>query len=428
MSASVKVVLYIIVILSVVCSAFFSSSEIVYSGVSKIKLQKKIEKGSKKATSALKICDNYSSTLSTILVGNNLVNILVSSMSTLLAIDALGDAKGPIFANIISTIVVLIFGEILTKTIGNRYNFGLALLFAPIFNFFKIVFFPITWFVTKLVEKLSVIWTPKEKEPTATDEELIHITEEMEEEGIIDENDAELIISAIDFCDVSAYEIMVPRVDVFAINIEDDQEEILANEEIFRYSRVPVYEDTIDNVIGILNTTALMKKILNGETIDLRQMLTEPMYVHQTKPISIILKEFKEVGQHLAIVADEFGGFMGILTIEDIVEELVGDIFDEMDEVVEDYKEIDHNVYEVDGDMNIYDFFELVNYDDRDFESKYATVGGWCTDILEKFPEEGETFTFDNLEIVILYVDKMRVEKIKVIVHQKVDEDESNDD
>ncbi len=427
MSPSVKIILYAIVVFSILCSAFFSSSEIVYSGVSQFKLKKKEEKGSKKAVAALKICENYSSTLSTILVGNNLVNILVSSVSTLLAIDAFGDVKGPLLANIISTIAVLIFGEILPKTIGNRYNFGLSLAFAPIFNFVRIIFFPITWIVTKLVEKLSVIWTPKEKEPTATDEELIHITEEMEEEGVIDEDDAELIISAIDFCDVSAYEIMVPRVDVFAINIEDEQSEILANDEIFRYSRVPVYEDTIDNVIGILNTTALMKKILNGEAIDLRSMLTQPMYVHQTKPISIILKEFKEGGQHLAIVADEFGGFMGILTIEDIVEELVGEIFDEMDEVVEDYKELEHNTYEVDGDMNIYDFFELVNYDDREFESKYATVGGWCTDILEKFPEVGETFNFANFDVIITEVDKMRVEKIKVIVHEEENDEEEKE-
>lgn len=427
MSTSIKIILYAIVVLSVMCSAFFSSTEIVYSGVSKFKLAKKAESGSKRAAAALKICENYSGTLSTILVGNNLVNILTSSVSTLLAIAALGDVKGPIIANILSTIVVLIFGEILPKTIGNRYNFTLSMVFSPIFNFFRIVFFPITWFVNKLVEKISVIWSPKKKEPTATDEELIHITEEMEEEGIIDSNDAELIISAIDFCDVAAYEIMVPRVDVFAINIEDDQEEILSNDEIFRYSRVPVYEDTIDNVIGILNTTALMKKILKGEAIDLRKMLTTPMYVHQTKPVSNILKEFKENDQHLAIVADEFGGFMGILTIEDIVEELVGDIFDEMDEVVEDYKEVSHNVYEIDGDMNIYDFFELVDYDDRDFESMYTTVGGWCTDILEKFPEQGDSFCFSNLEIEITEVDKMRVEKVKVVIKETLDDDQYNE-
>ena len=250
------------------------------------------------------------------------------------------------------------------------------------------------------------------------------ITEELEEEGVIDEEDAELIISAIDFRDVTAHEIMIPRVDVFAIDIDDNQEDILKNEQIFRYSRVPVYEDTIDHVIGILNTTSLMKKILNGEQIDLRSMLIEPMYVHKTKHISNILTKFKATNQHLAIVADEFGGFMGILTIEDIVEELVGDIFDETDEVILDYKELGENIYEVDGDMNIYDFFELVDYDDRDFESEYTTVGGWCTDMLEKFPEVGDTFEFANFTVTITEVEGMRVGKIKVEIQEMIDEEE----
>jgi len=177
-------------------------------------------------------------------------------------------------------------------------------------------------------------------------------------------------------------------------------------------------------VIGILNTTSLMKKILNGEQIDLRSMLIEPMYVHKTKHISNILTKFKATNQHLAIVADEFGGFMGILTIEDIVEELVGDIFDETDEVILDYKELGENIYEVDGDMNIYDFFELVDYDDRDFESEYTTVGGWCTDMLEKFPEVGDTFEFANFTVTITEVEGMRVGKIKVEIQEMIDEEE----
>ena len=426
MSPSVKIILMVIMIFCVFLSAFFSSTEIVYSGVSKIKLKKKAEEGSKKASAALRISENFTDALSTILVGNNLVNILVSSTSTLLATSIWGSQKGPTMAVILSTIVVLIFGEIIPKVVGNRYNFRLSMLFANLFNGFRILFFPITWFVTKLVSLLSRLWTPKKKEPIADGEELIHIVEEMEEEGVIEENDAELISAAIDFVEVTAHEIMVPRVDVFAIDIDDDQVEILSNEEIFRFSRVPVYEDTIDHVIGILNTVELMKHILMGKKIDIRAMLTEPMYVHKTKAISNILTEFKQTNQQLAIVVDEFGGMMGILTMEDIVEELVDDIFDEMDEVVLDYTELEPGIYEVDGDMNIYDFLDLVDYDDRDFESEYTTVGGWCTDILERFPQVGDAFTFANLDVSIIEADKMRVEKVKVIVHAI--EDEENDD
>ena len=424
MKTPVVIAIIILIVVLIVLSAFFSSCEIAYSSVNKIKLKKKVSDGNKEATKAMEIVNNYSEALSTILVGNNLVNIAVSSLATMVAVAYLGEEMGSLLATIVATIIVLIFGEILPKTFANKFSLKLTLIYVKPFKICRVIFFPITFLVTKFVKLISKIWTPKNIEVSEIDEELNVITEELEEEGVIDEEDAELIISAIDFRDVTAHEIMIPRVDVFAIDIDDNQDDILKNEQIFRYSRVPVYEDTIDHVIGILNTTNLMKKILNGEQIDLRSMLTEPMYVHKTKHISNILTKFKATNQHLAIVADEFGGFMGILTIEDIVEELVGDIFDETDQVVLDYKELSENIYEVDGDMNIYDFFELVDYDDRDFESEYTTVGGWCTDILEKFPEVGDTFEFANFTVIITEVEGMRVGKIKVEVQEMIDEEE----
>lgn len=418
MNTPVVIAILILIVILIILSAFFSSCEIAYSSVNKIKLKKKVSDGNKEATKAMEIVNNYSEALSTILIGNNLVNIAVSSLATMVAVAYLGEEMGSLLATIVATIVVLIFGEILPKALANKFSLKLTLLYVKPFKICRIIFFPITFLVTKFVKLISKIWTPKNIEVSEIDEELNVITEELEEEGVIDEEDAELIISAIDFRDVTAHEIMIPRVDVFAIDIDDNQEDILKNEQIFRYSRVPVYEDTIDHVIGILNTTSLMKKILNGEQIDLRSMLIEPMYVHKTKHISNILTKFKATNQHLAIVADEFGGFMGILTIEDIVEELVGDIFDETDEVILDYKELGENIYEVDGDMNIYDFFELVDYDDRDFESEYTTVGGWCTDMLEKFPEVGDTFEFSNFTVTITEVEGMRVGKIKVEIQE----------
>ena len=417
-------VILIVIGLLVILSAFFSSCEVTYSSVNKIKLKKKVNEGSKKATKAMEIVNNFSDVLSTILVGNNLVNILASSLATVIAVEKFGEDKGSIIATILLTIVVLIFGEIIPKVFAKKYSLRMSLLYVTPFIFFKVLFLPITFVVSKGMNVFKKFWTPKEVEPSVTDEELIAMAEELEEEGVIDEEDAELIISAIDFSDVTAHEIMIPRVDVFSIDIEDDQEEILSNEKIFTYSRVPVYEDTIDHVIGILDTVKLMKKILNGDEINIREMLTEPMYVHKTKGISNILTEFKQTDQHLAIVLDEFGGFMGILTMEDIVEELVGDIFDEMDEVVLDYKELEEDVYEIDGDMNIYDFFELVEYDDRDFESEYTTIGGWCTDVLEKFPEVGDTFDFANFTVTITDVENVRVGKVRVEIHETEDDEE----
>ncbi len=424
MNPQTLVILFIIMGILVLLSAFFSSCEIAYSSVNKIKLKKKVNEGSKKASKAIDIVNSFSDVLSTILIGNNLVNILLSSLATMVAVNMFGEEKGSMIATIVSTIVVLILGEIIPKVVAKKYSLRISLLYVVPFRFFRFIFYPITFVVTKGIGLISKLWTPKEVEPSVTDEELIAMTEELEEEGVIDEDDAELIISAIDFSDISAYEIMIPRVDVFAIDIEDNQEEILANEEIYRYSRVPVYEDTIDHVIGILNTTELMKKILNGDEINIREMLYEPMYVHKTKGISNILTEFKQKNNHIAIVLDEFGGFMGILTMEDIVEELVGDIFDEMDEVVLDYSEISENVYAVDGDMNIYDFFELVDYDDRDFETEYSTVGGWCTDVLEKFPEVNDTFDFANFTVTVIDVENVRVGKVRVEIHEEENEEE----
>lgn len=424
MSSPVQISLLVVIIVSILGSAFFSSCEIAYSSVSSIRLKKMAEQGNAQAKASLKIVDNYSKMLSTILIGNNLVNIFISSLATLLCLDYFGPQYGDLIAIVGTTIFVLIFGEIIPKTFAKKYALGFSLHYTKPITFINYLFFPITWLVTKLIDKISVIWTPKEHTPTATDEELITIAEELEEEGIIDEDDAELIISAIDFCDVTAHEIMIPRVDVYAIDIDDDQEAIIAEGQIFKYSRVPVYEDTIDNIVGIINTTSLMKDLLNGETINLKEMLQEPFYVHKTKPISSILTEFKEQHNRIAIVVDEFGGVMGILTLEDIIEELVGDIFDETDEVVEDYRELAPNVYEVDGDMNIYDFFELVDYDDKDFESEYTTVGGWCTDILEKFPEVGDHFDFANFKVTVTAADKMRVGMVRVEVFEEDSEDE----
>ncbi len=418
------VIIIIAIIGLIVLSAFFSSCENAYSSVSRIKLKNAADEGNKNAMKAINIIDNYSTTLSTILIGNNLVNILISSLGTIVAIDLLGEEIGPLMATIVLTIVLLIFGEILPKTLGNKFNYSLSLFYPKIYNFFKFIFYPITFVVNKMIAGTVGRMAPKENTPTATDEELITITEELEEEGVIDEDDAVLIKSAIDFCDVTAHEIMIPRVDVFAIDIEDTLNEIIQEEELFKYSRVPVYEDTIDNIIGILNTTELMKLKLSNKNVDIRSMLEEPYYVHKTKYISTILSEMKSSRNKLALVMDEFGGVMGIVTIEDIVEELIGDVFDELDEEVLDYHQIDENLYEVDGDMNIYDFFELVEYDDREFESEYTTIGGWCTDVLQKFPEPGETFNFANLTLTIKSVDKMRVEIVTVEVHTIIEDDE----
>ena len=240
----------------------------------------------------------------------------------------------------------------------------------------------------------------------------------IEEEGVIDEDKSDLIISAIEFADIDAYEIMVPRVDVVGINIEDSEEEIMNDLSIFNHSIVPVYKENLDEIIGVVKTKDLIRQYLINGSIDLEKIMKKPTFVHKTKSILDLLEDFKESGDLMAFIIDEFGGTMGIVTMEDILEELVGDIWDEKDKVVPDYVEKAENVLEVDGMMNIFDFFELVEYDSREFESAYTTLGGWCTEMLEDFPEVGEKFSYEYMDFEILEMDDLRVEKVKVTINK----------
>lgn len=423
----IKIVLIVVL---VGFSAFFSASEMIYSKVNRLKLKKAAENKESKAIVANQFVENYSSLLSNILVGNNLVNIASSSIATALCIDIFGGDLGPTISSIGMLIIFLTFGEIIPKVIGNKFSYSLALFFARPLKLLTWIITPFAFVFNKIVGLLSKLWAKKTIEPSFTDEELIEMVDSIEEEGLIDEQQSELIKSAIEFTDVTAHEIMVPRVDVFAWDIDDDVNELIKDENIFEYSRIPVYKESIDDIVGILNTKLLLKCILAKKDIDLEEMLIEPLYVYKTQPISSILKELRTSQKHIAIIKDEFGGTMGILTMEDILEELVGEILDETDTLEEEvaYEKVDENTFIVDGTMNIYDFFELVEYDAKDFESEYTTIGGWSTDMLEKFPDVGDQFTFENLDISIESVDEFRVEKVKVIINELEEEENEEED
>ncbi len=411
--------LYIAIVLLIMLSAFFSGAEMAMAKVNKLKLKKEAEeKKNAKAKLALSIAENFNETTSTVLIGNNLVNIASSSIATVICIDLFGANSGPTWATIIMTLLILTFGEIIPKSICSTYNYKMAKVTARPLVFCKYLFLPIVYPITKLISLIEKIWTPKEKEPLVTDEELIEMVDTIEEEGLIDEQKSELIKSAIEFTDVTAHEIMVPRVDVFAFNIEDDIQTLLDNEEVYNHSRIPVYEESLDNIVGILSVKKLLNAVILNQKIDIHEMMSEPLYVYKTQYITSILTELRVNHKHLAVIKDEFGGTMGILTMEDIIEELVGEILDENDVNVDMYQKIADNTYIVDGDMNIYDFFELTGLDSKDFESEYTTVGGWCTEQLEHFPEKGDSFDYENLEITIISQDEFRVEHIKVVVKE----------
>ena len=247
---------------------------------------------------------------------------------------------------------------------------------------------------------------------------VVMVVESIQDEGVITESEGELIKSAIEFADITAHEIMTPRVDLLAVDVDDSLEEFFSGEDVIHYTRIPVYEESVDHIVGIVNISDILKKALEPEGlagVDLRALMVEPKFVHMTKNISDLLKEMRDEGRNMAVVLDAYGGTAGIVTMEDILEELVGDIFDETDEDEEpDFTETAENEFLVDGDMNIYDVFDLVGYEPREFESDYTTLGGWITEMLDRFPQEGDSFTYDDLKVTVVSVEERRVTEARI--------------
>lgn len=404
---------------------FFSAADMVYGMVDKERLIREKGKKEKRAKLAIKIADDYELSISAILFGNNIVNIFASSIVTLIGLALSSNPEiGTVITTIIFTAFIIIFCEFIPKAFAKRFNYSLAILFAYPVTFFKYIFFVIVWPIAKLFKLFGKLFAKKSKEEDKIDEDVLtEMVDTIEEEGILEENEAELLRSAIDLNDIEAYEIMTPRVDVFAIDVEDDIDELIKDKEIFKHSRIPVYEETIDNIVGILPIKVLAKKLLAGEKVsDILSMCYKPLVVPRNHQILDLLKEFKDSKVHIAVVIDEYGGTDGIVTMEDILEEIVGEIFDEDDEIEEEYIEKGHGVYIVDGNMNIDDFFELIEYDEE-VETSYTTVGGFCQDILDRFAKKGDEFDFAHYHFKVLEADEFTVEKLKVVDTEYEDDD-----
>ncbi len=423
------IIYFILLIVLILLSAFFSMSEIALNSVNVLKLKKASESGDKKAKRALRIIDNINESVYTILFGNDFVNIFSTSLATIVGNELLKNVTNSSYTNLIISVamfmLILTFGEVMPKSIGLKFNYQITRLVSLPLKIFIIILKPIVFIIDKFVNFVSKPFIKEDSEDVITDDELIEMVETIEEEGVINEKQGDLLKSAIEFTDTTVYEIMTPRVEIFALDINEDNEEIYKSPEFSMYSRIPIYEDSIDNIIGVVTVKQVLKLCLKGEKIDLRTLMREPIYVHKSKQISSMLKDFKKTKNHIAVIIDEFGGTEGIVTMEDIVEELVGEIWDETDEIEEDYQQKNENTYIIDGSMNIDDFFSLLEIED-DIDSEYTTVSGFCIEQLERFARVGDTFDFKNLTIEILEIEEFTVAKIKVTVN-KNDEDEDSD-
>ena len=403
------------IIVCIFLSNFFSSAEMAYSSCNRMRLENAMEDGSKRAALAVKIIDRYDNALSAILIGNNLVNIACSSLGSLAVILVAGESYAWV-STIVITILVIIFGETIPKICAKGSANRIALRDSYIIRTLTIVLMPLIWLVVGFINLLTkgIKGEQDDSDEEAAVEELSSIIETAEDEAVLDEDRSELVQAAIDFSDVSAYEVMTARVDVNAIDIDDDMEEILAAIDEAQYSRIPVYEDSVDNVIGVLYLNHFLKALIDEDEPDIRSLLMPTCYVYKTMKLPAVLSELRKAKQHLAIVTDEYGGTLGVVSMEDVLEQLVGDIWDETDEIEEEIIERPDGQYELDGDMLIDDFFELVGIEEEALEVESETLGGWTIEVFGSFPEIGQSFEFENLSVTVLEMDGLRVEKLLV--------------
>lgn len=408
-------------------SAFFSASEMAYSSANRMRLENAMEDGSKRAKAACAIVNGFDRALSAILIGNNLVNIGASSLASVIALLLSGTDDWSWLATILLTILVIIFGETIPKILAKQNANSLSLRFAYVIRALTIVLSPVILLVVGLVKLITLPLRGDQAydDPEdAASQELQSIIETAEDEAVLDEERSELLQAALDFSDVSASEAMTARVDMVAIDIDDDWDEILATVEATPYSRLPVYEDSVDNIIGFLYLNRFYRAVLDDVVemdappapVDLRSMLIEPCFVYKTMKLPGVLAELRRQKKHLAVVTDEYGGTLGVITMEDVLEQIVGEIWDETDVVEDEVVERASGVYELDGDMVISDFLELLDWNEAALDTDSATVGGWTIERFGAFPKQGDRFHYENLTVTVMAMDGLRVERVLVEV------------
>ncbi len=394
-------------------SAFFSAAETAFTSVNMIRIRTMAEEGDQKAAAAVRLAENYDRMLSTILIGNNLVNIALSSLTTVMATNLFGDA-GVAVATGITTLVILTFGEILPKSWAKENSERLVLLFAEPLRLCTLLLYPLSTFFIWLKGVFRKKGEEGGKAPSITEQALMYMVGAIQEEGVLEEQEKDLVQSALEFDETTVQEILTPRVNLVALDIEEEQGEIIKTATGKKFSRIPVYEGTIDNIVGVVQSREILKRSVQGRPIRLKNLMAKPMYIHRTMKISRLLGEFQRKKNHIAVVMDDYGGTLGIVTMEDLLEELVGEIWDEDEEIVTEIAQTGEDSWEVSGDMNIEEFFDEIDYTPKGFESDFNTMNGWALEMLEHIPKAGESFACQRLAVTVKEMDDQRVTKLTV--------------
>lgn len=411
----------------ILLSAFFSATETAFSFVNKIRIQHSVENGDKKAKKVLYIIEHFDNALTAILICNNVVNLGCSSIATMLCLKIWGEI-GPAIATGLTTLLVLTFGEVIPKCLAKEHCDNFAMKTAGILKVITILLTPLVFIFIKLKSLALKIAGSKDDAPSVTENELKYIVESIEEEGVLEESESEMVRSALDFDEKTAEEILTPRVDVVFINIEDTPEKI---KEIIienRYSRIPVYENTTDNIVGILHTRDYLESLADGNAPELKKIIQPPFFVFKSQQLSKILSSFKKTRDHMAIVTDEYGGTLGIVTMEDLLEEIVGDIWDEDEEIEHTYYKIGKDEFLVNGDIEIEDMLALFDLDENAIESDSVTVGGLILENAGDIPHKRESIEYSGFRFTVMEVKNQRIMRVVVKKLEVPKDDEEAED
>lgn len=423
-AATFPVWLFIAILALVLMSAFFSSTETAFSCASRIKLRTLAAGGSKRAKKVLYLAeDNYDRFISTVLVGNNIVNLSASTLSTFFFAKLIADSNtSALVSTIAITLAVLIFGEITPKFIAKVYPEKLAIAFYPLIKFFYYIFYVFNFIFGGWKWLIGKIFRLKEDD-VVTEEEIMTIVEEAEEDGTLNTEETKLIRSVIEFDDLEVGDILVPRVNIVAIDVNDSMEDIRKVFAKEGYSRIPVYKDSIDTIIGTIHEKDFYNALFNGKK-GIDGIMQNAFYTTEHAKISDLLKKLQKKKVHIAVVLDEYGGTLGIVTLEDILEELVGEIWDEHDEEINYFKQLSDTVYLVDGNASLSDALEYFGFkDDEEEQFESNTVSGWAIELLGEIPHANKKFDYKNLEIEIMKSTVKRVLQLKVTVKEQTEEE-----
>ncbi|MBP3324723.1 MAG: HlyC/CorC family transporter [Clostridia bacterium] len=416
-----SITLIVVIIILIGLSAFFSATETAFSSLNKVRL-KNLAQENKRAKLALKLAENYDELISSILVGNNIVNIASTTLATVLFVSIYKDT-GATISTIVMTVAVLIFGEITPKSLAKENPENFAMAVAPIMRFLLVILKPINFLLIGLKAGIRKLLGVKTETSAVTDDEILTMVDEAEQEGGIDSHESELIKNVIDFNDLEAIDIMTPRIDVYAVDKDMTTDEV---REIFKesgFSRLPVYEETIDSIIGVINEKDFHNYIM-GTELSFTEIMKPAEFIPPSMKLSELLRKLQKNKLHIAVIVDEFGGTEGIVTLEDIIEEIVGDIWDEHDEIEDGVKELGDNKFIIPTTLDLDELFDYFEIED---ETEASTINGWVIQHTDKIPDEGDSFEFDNLSVTVTKIEGQKAEEIlikKLFEKVKSEEDE----